>query len=290
MPAPVFEPMPDRQAARAAAHKGVRRGLVVGIGSAAILGLLVARTFRSPSLQDASAQTAGPTAPTPPPPVQPTPDPMAVAGAVPVAPPGLAQPNPYASPVNPYANPYASPNPAGMPQQPGMLTPGTAPAGTVPAPATAADPASVPAMVIAAPEPGSRRATAAEARAAKPASYTDADLARLREGEAPAAAPAPEVRTVPQARPTTAPPPRSGGQDDRVRERREAVRSAQQRVTELQATVDDIKREARENDDDGLQEELSDAMSELRSAQGDLARARRKLQEAEDRNRALPPQ
>jgi len=77
MPAPIFEPMPDKQAARAAAHKGVRRGLVVGIGCAAILGLLVARTFRSPSLQDASAQTAGPAVPTPPPPVQPAPDPLA---------------------------------------------------------------------------------------------------------------------------------------------------------------------------------------------------------------------
>src|SRR5688572_1808385 len=157
MPAPIFEPMPDKQAARAAAHKGVRRGLVVGIGCAAILGLLVARTFRSPSLQDASAQTAGPAVPTPPPPVQPAPDPLAVAGAVPAAPPGLTQPNPYASPVNPYANPYASPNAAALPQ-PGMM-----PEATVPAPAAAADPASVPAMVIAAPEPGSRRATAAEA-------------------------------------------------------------------------------------------------------------------------------
>ena len=296
MPAAIFEPMPDKQAARAAAHKGVRRGLVVGIGCAAILGLLVARTFRSPALQDASAQTAGPTAPTPPPPVQATPDPLAAGGAFPVAPPGMAQPNPYASPVNPYANPYASPNAAGLPQQPGMLPAGT-PGQTVPAPAPATDPASVPAMVIAAPEPGSRRAAAIEGRPAKPASYTDADLARLRAEEtagAPAseAQPVAESRPTPPTRPAMPPPPRSTGPDDsRTRDRREAVRAAQQRVAEAQATVDDIRREARENDDDGLQEELADALDDLKSAQRDLARARRKLQEAEEENRAvLSPQ
>ena len=293
MPAAIFEPMPDKQEARAAAHKGVRRGLVVGIGCAAILGLLVARTFRSPALQDASAQTAAPTAPTPPPPAEAGADPLAAGGAAPVAPPGLAQPNPYANPnANPYASPYPNANGAVLPQ------PGTSPLPTTAMPAPAADPASVPAMVIAAPEPGSRRAAAIEGRPAKPASYTDADLARVRQQESAAesraedARPVADARPMPEARPVPPAPPRSTGQDDsRTRDRREAVRAAQQRVAEAQAAVDDIRREARENDDDGLQEELADALSDLKSAQKDLARARRKLQEVEAQDRAvLPPQ
>jgi hypothetical protein len=62
-------------------------------------------------------------------------------------------------------------------------------------------------------------------------------------------------------------------------------------VDEAQAAVDDVRREARDNDDDGLQEELSNKVSDLKSAQRDLARARRKLQEVEEQDRpVLPPQ
>ena len=273
-PAPTFDAIPGRQEARQAARTGVRRGLVVGVASAAVLGLLLARTFRSPSLQDGSAQTADATSATPAPaPVQlPTPQPAGIAplGAVPVAPAGWERPNPYASP-------YA--NPAGMPQ-PAMLP--------VPSP-----PATVPAVIIAAPAAGSRSSALAEAtqvrNSSKPASYTDADLARVRNETGP--------EPSPEARPTASPrPARSPGQEEprdetRLRERRAAVRAAQQRVDEAQTAVDDIRREARENDDDGLQEELSHALSELNSAQRDLARTRRKLQELEDQPQpVLPPQ
>jgi hypothetical protein len=269
-PVPTFETIPGRQEARQAARTGVRRGLVVGLASAAILGLLVARTFRAPSLQDGSAQTAA--LPTPPPAATPQPGPVAAAPALPAVPAGWERPNPYASPANPYATaslPGSLPSPAAVP---------------------ATVPASVPAVIIAAPPAGARPAPAADAapaRDSKPASYTDADLARVR-NEA-------ETGMEPGGPPATAPSPRSPAQDEgrekRVRERREAVRAAQQRVDEAQSAVDEIRREARENDDDGLQEELSDALSELKSAQRDLARARRRLQEVEDQPTAvLPPQ
>jgi peptidoglycan hydrolase CwlO-like protein len=148
---------------------------------------------------------------------------------------------------------------------------------------------SVPAVIIAAPAAGSRPAPLAEAtqvrNASQPASYTDADLARVRN----------EAELSPEARASGSPPPsRSPAPEDgekRLRERREAVRAAQQRVDRAQSAVDDIRREARENDDDGLQEELSTALSELKSAEKDLARARRRLQELQDQARpVLPPQ
>jgi len=275
-PVPTFDEIPGRSEARHAARTGVQRGLLVGAASAAILGLLVVRTFRSSALQDASAQTANSApAPTPPPAaVEPTqPVGMAPGAAVPVAPAGWERPNPYASgQPNPYAS--AQPNPMGMPE-PVM------------------SPATVPAVIIAAPVAGSRRAPLAEAMPvrndSRPAAYTDADLERLH-NEAAAGTdsrPTPSPSTVPARAPAaTATDPRD---DARLRERREAVRAAQQRVDETQSTVDDIRREARENDDDGLQEELNHALSDLKSAQRDLAKARRKLQELEGRS-VLPPQ
>lgn len=277
-PTPTFDAIPGRQEARQAAGTGVRRGLVVGVASAAILGLLLARTFRSPALQDGTAQTAS-TAPAPPAPPAPvtTPEPagMPPGGAVPVAPAGWERPNPYASP---------GANAAGVPQpvvpQPVMPQPVMSPAPTVPA-------------VIIGARSGSRPSTMAEAtqvrNTSKAASYTDADLARVRvEAEAGSA--------PPEARPATSPSPsRSPAQDEdrdaRVRDRRAALRAAQQRVDNAQRSVDDIRREARDNDDDGLQEELSDALKELKSAEKDLAKARRRLQEVEDQARpVLPPQ
>jgi hypothetical protein len=272
-PVPTFETIPGRQEARQAARTGVRRGLAVGVASAAILGLLVARTFRAPSLQDGSAQTAA--VPTPPPAATPQPEPVAAAPALPAVPAGWERPNPYASPASPYAT---------------TSLPGSLPSAA--APATALAPA--PAVIIGAPSASARQAPAADAAPAsgdsKPVSYTDADLARVR-NEAETGA---ETEMGPGGRPATAPSPRSPAQEEgrekRARERREAVRAAQQRVDEAQSAVDDIRREARENDDDGLQEELSDALSELKSAQRDLARARRRLQEVEGQpTSVLPP-
>lgn len=253
-PVPTFDAIPGRQEARQAARTGVRRGLVVGVASAAVLGLLVARTFRSAALQDGSAQTANATSPTPAPSPLSTPQPpeMAPLGAVPVTPAGWERPNPYA-------------NPAGMPQT------GLSPAGAA----------------------GSRPSQLAEAtqvrNTSKPASYTDADLARVRnEAEAE---PSPAARPPASPAPSRSPAKEEPRDETRLRERRDAVRAAQQRVDDAQAAVDDIRREARQNDDDGLQEQLSDALSELKSAQKDLARARRKLQELEDQPRpVLPPQ
>jgi hypothetical protein len=274
-PVPTFDAIPGRQEARQAARAGVRRGLLVGVASAAVLGLLVARTFRSPSLQDGSAQTANATSPTPAPSPQSPAQPGGIApvGAVPVTPPGWERPNPYA-------------NPAGMPQ-PG-LSPAAA-AGSMPA----SGPASVPAVIIGAPGAGSRPSQMAEAtpvrNTSKPASYTDADLARVR-NEA-VAEPAPEARPPASPAPSRSPAKDVPRDETRLRERREAVRAAQQRVDDAQAAVEDIRREARENDDDGLQEQLSDSLSELKSAQRDLAHARRKLQELEDQPPpVLPPQ
>jgi len=75
----------------------------------------------------------------------------------------------------------------------------------------------------------------------------------------------------------------------RARTRSSSVRAAQQRVEQAQAAVDDIRREARDNDDDGLQEELKDALSELKAAQRDLARALRQQDRSESDDRAVPP-
>ena len=294
-PVPTFDAIPGRQEARQAARTGVRRGLVVGVASAAVLGLLVARTLRAPSLQDGSAQTANATSPTPAPAPAPqgTPPPAASAplGAVPVTPPGWERPNPYA---NTYASPY--PNPAGIPQ------PAASPAAAVaslPSSALASPPLSALAVIIGAPAAGRRPSPVAEAmqvrNTSKPASYTDADLERVRNESEPSPEAPAATSPSPGARPSATPASRNGEQDEtsdkRLRERREAVRAAQQRVNEAQTAVDDIHREARENDDDGLQEELSSALSELKSAEKDLARARRRLQEVEDQPRpVLPPQ
>src|SRR6185295_13432451 len=106
-PAPTFEEIPGRSEARHAARTGVQRGLFVGVAIAAILGLLVARTFRSSALQDASAQTASSApAPTPPPSANEPSQPVGIApgAALPVVPPGWERPNPYATgQPNPYA-------------------------------------------------------------------------------------------------------------------------------------------------------------------------------------------
>jgi hypothetical protein len=286
-PVPTFEAIPGRQEVRQAARLGVRRGLLVGVVSAGVLGLLVARTFRSAALQDEPAQTAGvspETAPSPLPTEQPAG--MAPGAAAPVGPAGLAQPNPYAG-----ANPaMGQPSVAGQPSLTGQPLPGAVP---VSGPASPA--ASMPAVIIGAPAAGYRPARAPEATEAregsKPASYTDADLARLHEGAAPTAAAPAAVPTAASPSPPARSPARQEASEARLRERREAVRAAQQRVDEAQGNVNDIRREARENDDDGLQEQLSDAVAELKSAQRDLARARRSLQEIEGQPQpVLPPQ
>jgi hypothetical protein len=270
-PVPTFDAIPGRLEARQAARTGVRRGLLVGVASAAVLGLLVARTFRAPSLQDvpASAATAATPAPPTPAPVTVQPQPAPLAPTVPIAPAGLGQPNPYSS-VPTYSNPAAYPGPSPY-SQVALLTPS-------PSPSASASPSRTPAMIIAAPEAGSVPSPSAAA-GRKPGSYTDADLERVRNEaareEAPPASPAPDAR--------------ASERDSRLQERREAVREAQRRVSKAQSSVDDIRREARENDDDGLQEELQDALSDLKSAQRDLATAQRKLRELEDRA-VLPPQ
>ena len=283
-PAATFDAIPGRQEARQAAGSGVRRGLLVGIVSAAVLGLLVARTLRSPSLQDAPVSAADEATPAPAAAAEPRPAPLAP--AVPVAPAGIGQPNPYST-VPAYSNPgeYVGPSPY---SQVALLTPS---ASASPSPSPSA-PARTPAMIIAAPEPGTAPSTSVTGSGGKPGSYTDADLERVRneaardEGAQPASTPEarPEVVGGPARRPAPAPE-----RESRLQDRREAVRDAQRRVAEAQRSVDDIRREARENDDDGLQEELQDALSELKSAQRDLVKAQRKLQEAEGRA-VLPPQ
>jgi len=278
-PRPTFDTVPGRQEVRQAAGTGVRRGLLVGITSAAVLGLLLARTFRSPSLQDDAASAAATATPAPAATVEPQPAPLAP--AVPVAPAGFGQPNPYSS-ASAYANPGTSLG-ASPYSQVALLAPSPSPSPSAPA--------RTPAMIIAAPEPGTVPSAAGRA-GSKPASYTDADLARVRDEAAreetapPSAAPETQPAAAPPAvRPAPLPERESRGSE----ERREAVREAQRRVEKAQAAVDDIRREARENDDDGLQEELKDALSELKDAQHDLAKAQRKLRELEDRA-VRPPQ
>lgn len=281
-PAATFDIIPGRQEARQAAGSGVRRGLLVGIASAAVLGLLVARTLRSPSLQDAPVSAADAATPAPAATAEPRPAPLAP--AVPVAPAGLGQPNPYST-VPAYSNPGEYPAGPSPYSQVALLTPSASPS---PSPSPSA-PARTPAISIAAPEPGT---VPAPGSAGKPASYTDADLERLRnqaprdEAAQPASTPEARVEVSAGAARRPAPVPE---RDSRLQDRREAVREAQRRVEEAQHSVDDIRREARENDDDGLQEELEDALSELKSAQRDLAKAQRKLQEVEGRA-VLPPQ
>jgi len=292
-PAPTFDAIPGRQEARAAAGTGVRRGLLVGIVSAAVLGLLVARTFRSPSLQAVSAPPTA--APILPPQPQATPEPYdaGVRPVAPILPAGVAvsNPDPYAT-ANPYgrSNPYAmpspdaytSPNPYGSPY-PSQV------AAVTGSPSPSLEPSRAPAISIAAPDPSTRPAPGA---AAKPASYTDADLERIRnQAEEPAPAAASEGRPVAASPSPRRPAPTGEEREARLRERRDAVRSAQRRADEAQTAVDDIRREARENDDDGLQEELKDALAELKSAQRDLSKAQRALRELEDPARpVLPPQ
>jgi len=290
-PPPAFDEMPGRQEARQAAGSGVRRGLLVGVAGAAILGLLVVRTFRSSALQVDSAQTTTSADAAPEPVTTPQPAGIVPGASVPAAPAGWSQPNPYASP--------------GM-TQPGMAQPGVQPGMTsdvaaAPVSGPASSAATVPAMIIAAPAGRARPSPSPDARGAgKAASYTDADLARVRteaeaeaSGTAPAPAPpAPAVAGAlsPAGGPAPAPASRAAAPaDSRARSRSAAVREAQQRVEKAQVVVDDIRREARDNDDDGLQEELKDAESELKAAQRDLARAIRQQEKSDRDDRTVPP-
>jgi hypothetical protein len=275
-PVPTFDTIPGRQEARAAARTGVRRGLLVGIASAAALGLLVARTFRSPSLQAVAAPAASTYSPIMPPQPRTTPpaETVSMMPTVPIAPAGLGVPNPYSSP-NP--NPYASPNPYSSEVAAITASPSPSP-----------EASSAPAISIAAPDPSTRPAPAAGGANAKPAAYTDADLERIR-NEAEEPAPASEDPPVVASPSPRRPPPSGEEREARLRERRDAVRAAQRRADEAQGAIDDIRREARENDDDGLQEELNDALAELKAAQRDLSRAQRALKELEDPARPVLP-
>jgi Flp pilus assembly protein TadD len=121
--------------------------------------------------------------------------------------------------------------------------------------------------------------------------YTIEDLRRAGAGRTPGAVP-------PQP-----PPPvvRASAQElgesearwrDKAAERRETVRSAEQRVAALKAQVDQLQRQAGlASTDDALQREMGRAQDDLDSAQERLAKARRRMEELQDeaRRKGLPP-
>ncbi len=79
---------------------------------------------------------------------------------------------------------------------------------------------------------------------------------------------------------------------DKAAERREAVRSAEQRVAELKAQIDQLQRHAGPTSADGdLERERAKAQDDLDSAQERLARAQRRLDDLQDevRRKGLPP-
>ena len=303
-PPPAFDEVPSREEARQAARTGIGRGLVAGVAGAAILGLLLAKTFRSSALQVDPAQTTSSAQAVPEPETTPQPVGINPGPAVPAPPPGWVQPNPYASTAagqpgiaQPGLNPAGVVPPGVNPA--GAMPPGSAMAGSpvsgvgaAPVSGPASSAAAMPAVMIAA---RPRPSPTPDARGGgKAASYTDADLARMRSeadaeasGTAPSATPPPSPAAgaaAPASSPRPAPTADPGG-----RSRGALVSAAQQRVAKAQSVVDEIRREARDNDDDGLQEELEDALHELKSAQRDLARAIRQQEKSERDGRSLPP-
>ena len=78
---------------------------------------------------------------------------------------------------------------------------------------------------------------------------------------------------------------------DRAADRREELRSARQRVAELQSRVQDLRHQAdRSLADDDLQREAAKAQDDLDSAQERLAKAQRRMEELQDeaRRKGLP--
>jgi Flp pilus assembly protein TadD len=119
--------------------------------------------------------------------------------------------------------------------------------------------------------------------------YTIEDLRRAGGGRTPGAVP-------PQP-----PPPVVRAQElgeteahwrDKAAERREAVRSAEQRVAALKAQVDQLQRQAAQTSADGDSgREMAKAQDDLESAQERLAKAHRRMEELQDeaRRKGLPP-
>jgi tetratricopeptide (TPR) repeat protein len=132
------------------------------------------------------------------------------------------------------------------------------------------------------------------ASAGPPASgvvYTEEDLRRAGTGRTVGAVPLQMPRSV--VRPAAA---EQLGEDraiwrGKAAERQAAVRSAQQRVDEVQARVQDLQRAEQASADPDLQREVAKAQEELDSTREKLARAQRRLEELKDeaRHKGLPP-
>ena len=119
--------------------------------------------------------------------------------------------------------------------------------------------------------------------------YTNDDLRRAGGGRTPGAVP------------LQPPPPvvRASAQElgenearwrDKAAERREAVRSAEQRAAALKAQIEQLERARQTSADGELERELAKMRDDLDSAQERLAKAQRRMEELQDeaRRKGLP--
>jgi Flp pilus assembly protein TadD len=122
--------------------------------------------------------------------------------------------------------------------------------------------------------------------------YTEEDLRRAGTGRTPGAvAPQPPPPVV------RADGDQALGEDeakwrDKATERREAVRSAEQRVATQRARVAQLQRQAEGTSDDAdVERELTQALDDLDSAQERLAKAQRRMEDLQDeaRRKSVPP-
>ena len=77
---------------------------------------------------------------------------------------------------------------------------------------------------------------------------------------------------------------------DKAAERREAVRSAEQRAAALKAQIEQLERARQTSADGDLERELAKMRDDLDSAQERLAKAQRRMEELQDeaRRKGLP--
>jgi len=120
--------------------------------------------------------------------------------------------------------------------------------------------------------------------------YTNDDLRRAGAGRTPGAVP--PLPPPPVVRASTQQLGEEEGHwRDKAADRREELRSARQRVAELQSRLQDLRHEAdRALADDDLQREAARAQDDLDSARERLAKAQRRMEELQDeaRRKGLP--
>jgi tetratricopeptide (TPR) repeat protein len=122
--------------------------------------------------------------------------------------------------------------------------------------------------------------------------YTNDDLRRAGTGRTPGAVPPQPAPTVVRSA-TQQLGEDEGHWRDKAADRREAVRSAEQRVAALKAQLDQLHRHAdgQASAGDDLEHEIAKTQDDLESSQERLAKAQRRMEELQDeaRRKGLPP-